>query len=188
MKKIVTLLMLLLAFAANAQTLKLKAGSVLTYKVTNAGQSYVFTVTLKSWEPDRSFDYDMGEPANLKGNVTLTAGALANATGQVNMFSGGPLSLTDRTTVWLSKTVFNSLKTEFQARVSVDGGTPITLLNNYEDKYNVPVDGKDTGLNIIYAEEQSGKPYHYWILNDAENPLIVKMELGWTIELTEIKQ
>lgn len=188
MKKLFTLIMLLATLAAGAQTLKLKAGSVLTYKVTNMGKTYNFVVTLKTWDPDRTFDYEMSEPANTKGNVTITAVALASATAQTNMFSGGPMTLKDGTTVWLSKAVFNSLKTDFQARITADGSAPVTLLNNYEDQYQATVDGKATGINIIYAEEQSGKPYKYWVVNDAENPLIVKMDLGWTIELTDVKQ
>lgn len=179
---------ILVAFAAGAQTLALKQGSVLTYAVNANGKNYNFILTIKTWDTDRSFDYEMTAPVSVKGNVTLTAGALNTASAQTNMFSGGPISLSDKTTVWLSKSVFDGLKKDFQARINADDSGPMTLLNNYEDQFTTKVDGKDTRLNIIYAEEQSGKPFKYWVLNDVANPLIVKMDLGWTIELIDVKQ
>lgn len=187
MKKLFTLICLLFALATSAQTLALKAGSVLTYAVTANGNNYNFIITIKNWEGDRVFDYEMTAPVSQTGNVTITSAALAGASGQNNKFAGGTISLNDKTTVWISKMVFDGLKKDFQARISCDGESPVTLLNNYEDICAVKVDGKELRLNIIYAEEQSGKPYKYWILNDAANPLIIKMDLGWTIQLIDVK-
>lgn len=187
MKKLFTLICVLFALATSAQTLALKPGSVLTYAVNANGSNYNFIVTIMGIGDNLVFDYEMTAPAATSGNVTLTASALATASAQTNMFSGGSITLADKTTVWLSKTVFNGLKKDFQARISCDGGQPVTLLNNYEDQYRVIVDNKEARLNIFYAEEQSGKPFKYWILNDAANPLIVKMDLGWTIELIDVK-
>jgi len=187
MKKYFTLICLLFTLATSAQTLALKTGSVLTYSVNANGSRYNFIITIMGWGDNRVFDYEMTAPVSQTGNITLTASALATASAQTNRFSGGPVTLADRTTVWLSKAVFDGLKKNFQARISSDGDSPVTLLNNFEDQFNVIVDGKNIRLNIIYAEEQSGKPYKYWILNDADNPLILKMDLGWTIELIDVK-
>lgn len=187
MKKFTTIILALVAFAANAQTLGLKAGSVLTYLVSANGKTYNFIITIKNWDGDRVFDYEMTAPVSQTGNVTITSAAMSNASGQHNIFGGGPISLSDKTTVWFSKMVFDGLKKDFQARISCDGGSPVTLLNNYEDICAVKVDGKETRLKVIYAEEQSGKPYKYWILDDPANPLILKMDLGWTIQLTDVK-
>lgn len=187
MKKIFTLLLVLFSLVAGAQTLALKQGSVLTYLVNADGKTYNFIITIKNWGDDRVFDYEMTAPVTQNGNVTILASALNSASGQTNRFAGGAISLSDRTTVWLSKTVFDGLKKDFQARISCDGEAPVTLLNNFEDIYPVKVDGKEARLTVIYAEEQSGKPYKYWILNDSANPLILKMDLGWTIQLTDVK-
>jgi hypothetical protein len=188
MKKIFTMLLITLTLGLNAQALKLKAGSVLKYKITNGAESYNLTVTIKSWDADRSIDYEVTAPKAATGNIILGQACLDNATGLNNDFAGGPMSMSTESCVWISKAVYNSLKRDFQARLSSKGQV-FTLLNNYEDEYKVTVDGKPSVLNIIYAEEQSGKPYKYWILNEESNPLLVKLiDWGLTIELQEITQ
>ncbi|UPT68332.1 MAG: hypothetical protein M0D57_06765 [Sphingobacteriales bacterium JAD_PAG50586_3] len=187
MKKLYTILLLMLTVAVNAQTVKLKAGSVLTYRVTNGADKYRLTVTIKELEPNLSITYALGDGKIDLGSVTISRDALDNAITLNNDLTGGILSLSTETTLWFSKTVYNGLKRDFQSKLTTKGQT-YTLLNNYEDEYKVTVDGKATGLNIIYAEEQSGKPNKYWVLNDETNPLIIKLiDWGVTIELEEIK-
>lgn len=188
MKKLFTILFVTIAMAVGAQTLKLKEGSELMYKVTNGTDSYFLTVTIKATEPDRSVTYTLSGGKFDIGSVTITKAALDNAVTINTDLTGGVLSLSNETTLWFSRAVYNGLKRDFQARFG-SKGQAFTLLNNYEDEYKVVVDGKSTALNIIYAEEQSGKPYKYWVLNDENNPLLIKL-VDWalTIELQEVKQ
>lgn len=187
MKRLFAILLTMLTVAVNAQQVKLKNGSVLKYKVTNGTENYTLTVTIKNWDPERSLDYEVSAPKTATGNIILAQASLDNATGLNNDYAGGPMSLATESCVWISKTVYNSLKRDFQARLTTKGQT-YTLLNNYEDEYKVTVDGKPTPLGIIYAEEQSGKPNKFWVLNDEANPLIIKIiDWGMTIELQEIK-
>lgn len=188
MKNIITLLLLLVGFGLGAQTLTLKEGSVLKYKITNGTETYNLNVTLKTWAPDRVLEYTLSDGKTGTGTITLLQNALDNATVQNTDYSGGPLTLSIESTLWFSKAVFISLKRDFQARFGTKGSLPFTLLNTFEDTYKLKVDGKETPINVVYAEEQSGKPNKYWILNDENNPLLIKM-VDWTltIELTEIK-
>ncbi len=188
MKKIFTILLITLTLGLHAQALKLKAGSVLKYKITNGAESYNLAITIKSWDADRSIYYEVSAPKAATGNIVLSQACLDNATGLNNDFAGGSISLSTESCVWISKAVYNSLKRDFQARLS-SKGQAFTLLNNYEDEYKITLDGKPTALNIIYAEEQSGKPYKYWILNEEANPLLIKLiDWGLIIELQEITQ
>lgn len=177
----------MLTVVVNAQQLKLKNGSVLKYKVTNGTENYTLTVTIKETEPDLSFTYNLSNGKIDLGSATISKNALDNAVVLNNELTGGILNLSTETTLWISKAVYNGLKRDFQARLTTKGQT-YTLLNNYEDEIKVIVDGKPTALNIVYAEEQSGKPNKFWVLNEETNPLIIKLiDWGVTIELQEIK-
>jgi hypothetical protein len=168
--------------------LKLKNSDVLVYEVNQSGSVYHFEVTIKEIREAVVFDWGMPEK-DISGEVTLEKQAREQATAYLNYFSDGSEKVfTDTSTVWLSRKNYNELK---------KGNTILTLDNNGAERFDKK---ENSTLGIMYK----GKPMtlkmfrtdngktntdqrQLWILDQAAQPLILKMNLGWTIELKEIK-
>jgi hypothetical protein len=69
--------------------------------------------------------------------------------------------------------------------VTIDAGDGDETLT-FEDieKMTVLIDGEDADLDCIYSS--SDLFGWFWILDNRKFPIIVKMDIGWTITLTEI--
>jgi hypothetical protein len=169
-----------IALAQNNENTWLKPGAQLNYAVNYNGPAYDFVITNLKIGETVSFDWRMTEPANMKGSVNISKDALDTASAQMNNFESGPSNLTDKTTVWMCKNVYKAIKAE--KSVTIDAGEGKTLLAfKKAEIYTTLIDGKETKLNALYAE--TSKRYKYWILDDPKNPIILKMDLGWSIEL-----
>ena len=165
--------------------LKLKEGSRLTYWVDYYGEQYDFIVTVKEiGEEGIKFDYRMTK-LGTKGSVEITKGALNQALGQENTFRGGELVLSSKTTVWISRLVYSSLKGEGKVNVDVGEGTE-TLVLKGKEKFEVEVDGKVKKMGVLLAETSEGKKFT--ITDDKKFPLILKMDLGWLIGIKSINK
>jgi hypothetical protein len=109
------------------------------------------------------------------------------ATTQRNSFSifGGDLELEDETSVWVSKKVYRALKA--QNPVSINSGSSdkneilIYLTNT---TYQTQLNDSVVQLPALYAETDAGNKY--WILDNADNPIILKMTIQFNIQLTNI--
>jgi hypothetical protein len=167
----------------------LKNGDVLVYEVTANGSTYHFEVTVKEIREAIVFDWIMPEK-DVSGEVTLEKAARDGATVYKNMFRDGEeWVLTDSSTVWMSRKNFNELK---------KGNTIMTLDNNGAERF----DKKEGGtLDIIYkgkpmklknfictnGKEDANKR-QLWILDNTAQPLILKMDIGFSIVLKEVKE
>ncbi|HBG70382.1 MAG: hypothetical protein A2W93_15660 [Bacteroidetes bacterium GWF2_43_63] len=148
----------------------------------NLSLGYPFNITVNSVKPDFSFKWDMG--GDETGSVTLTAKALKKATKMFDYFKKGTdITKEDETTVIFSKALFKKLKAGKSTEMSLDGiNQNIRFVQNSTMK--VLIDGTESSLPIIYAE--TDKACKFWIWDNASLPLILKMEMGWTLEITSI--
>jgi hypothetical protein len=168
------------------------AGSVLTYEVNYYGDIYNFIVHIKKFGDDGiEFDYSMNNETNISGSMKIVKDAFESSKTQYNYFSGGPLTLTDQTSVWLSKKVFAELISESgKSTISSDGGSTETEIQNIGafhdfELYNTTSNTTFNDVSYLYAtnEDESEK---YWINFSKYNPLILGMDLGWTIWLKQM--
>jgi hypothetical protein len=203
MKKMIpftTVLGLLFIFASSfAQTAKpfaIADFKTATWEVNNNGSSYSFTVSNPkgSVATDFEFDWAMTSDNDMNGHIKITQEAMKAALAQNNYF--GPslknATLTDKTTVWVSQAVFTNLKKTGTAMMDVGkGGETFTVVANddNEDKAafndNVMVKGTEKTLVTLHVKNPDGSR-QLWILNNQQNPVIVKMDLGWTIVLKSV--
>lgn len=167
-------------------------GTTLTYEVNYYGDVYDFKVTVKKFSPDGiEFDYEMTNEFNTKGSISIVKDAFENAKQQFNYFSGGPVKLDDKTSVWVSKKVFQELiSAEAKSVISADGGSsfieilPFGVFSDF-DIYNSISKTKITDLTYLYASTEDDSD-RFWIHFSKNNPLILGMDLGWTIWLKEM--
>jgi len=131
-----------------------------------------------------SFNWKMTDPMNYKGKVKMSSEALDTASAMNNFFSdNSSLDLTDKTTVWVSKKVYKALKKGKSVSIDASLGREKLTFKSAE-KLTANYNGKSESFDVLYATTDSGNKF--WILDDSSNPLIMKMSIGWTIEMKDI--
>ena len=171
---------------------EIKKGDKLVYHVNAGGNEYDFIVTVnrESSKTGIDFNYEMTNSSNTKGHVVISANARNKATKYINYFRGGNLNLTNAITVWLSYKNFGDL-TQKKTTMQIDNNSPETFYRPKNDEANpiVKIKGTDKKLDafiINNAADGTGNKT-MWINGISSNSLIVKMELGFSIQLMEIK-
>ena len=169
-----------------------------TWAVSVDGANYDFLVSNPKGNTDTDFEFDwaMSNNDEMKGHIKLTKEAMEKAIAQNNYFGAGlkNATLNDKTTVWISKTVFDGLIKNNSAKMDVGNGEELFTViadkqdnrdqDAFEDK--VTVRGSEKYVNTLHVKNDDGSR-QLWILNDAKNPMIIKMDLGWSITLKSIE-
>ncbi len=125
----------------------------------------------------------------------MTKAALDTAHEMLNRFTNGKdYSLDTRTTVWVSRAVFDDITKKGESLINADGEWRIyKLVSNEADEsyyygmfnYN-EVGGKR--LQLLHLISEDDMHYEIWINNDRDNPLIAKMILDFTITLDKVEE
>lgn len=166
----------------------IKPGTQLVYDVNANGNKYQFIVTVKNLGKGITFDWTMTTPDNLSGTLEMTPGALDSAHALYNFFTGGMTQLTNQTSVWVSKSVWDDIHDEDEMTdLKVDDETDDSFIrfampDGYATTY------KNTSTTMACSELRSLFTDNVITVWENEKfPIILKMNLGWTIELREIK-
>ncbi len=167
----------------------LKGGTTLIYEVENQNQKYDFTINIEEVSPAIVFTFKMSNKTKTSGKITITKEALKSAIAQYNYFQSNEVVLDKQTTVWVSKKVWNNLKKRKKSIISTNSGDMNMKTLQFIEIQNYPVviDKEEQSLSSFYCITNDSNAFKYWILNDINNPLILKMELHFSIELKEIK-
>ena len=197
MNKFFTLLLLSLSIGfANSQNISdlenfekaIKPGTVLTYDVSSAGKNYKFIVTIKSLGNEIAFDWKMTEPVNKSGSVVMSANAVAKADALFNYFNGGASNLDKETSVWISKKLFDDISAKAEAPIKVNGAADTaTVMSNTISEFNFNLNGNLVAVPGWELQGGSDIKYTIDIIESTKFPIITRMDLGWTIQLSEIK-
>lgn len=178
----------------------LEKGDNLKYDVKMPSGNNSFSIQLFSFIPanEIGFTWQLGE--NTSGKLTMTKESLQNATEHKSYYSDADknLVLSNVTSVWVSKKVFNDLINNGNTRLNISGAEKKFIrLNNIEELneeksnndyyYRGEVLMKDRSWFVPFIHAKSeDKTEEIWILNNPENPLILKMKLGWEITLLSV--
>jgi hypothetical protein len=171
---------------------KLKTGDKLIYEVNAGGSTYSFIVTLNKANAKDGYDfnYEMTNENNTKGHVSFSKETLWETRNYVNYFKGGELALKDAVSVWLSGINFSEMPDK-KTEIALDYNAPQTYYRPENDEYAPTINfkGKSVkidGFFINNAVDGKGDKTIY-IHNTSANTLILKMDVGFTIELKEIR-
>ncbi len=173
-----------------ASTYSLQKGDKLVYHVNAGGSEYDFIVTLNAGLGGSiDFNYAMTNANKTKGHVNISAEARKIANKYVNYFSGGDMNLTDASTVWLSTDNYVQMPTEFTNMTIDDNEEESFYRSEAKELPTVKIKGKNKKLNVFMLNNSftDDGDKSLWINDSPGNPLIIKMNLGWTIELKEIR-
>jgi hypothetical protein len=156
-----------------------------TYAVDFNGQQYKFIIDIVQDDPEIVFNWKMTTSRGDKeGNISMSTEAVQSATAQYNLFENGEIVLDDKTSVWVSRDVFKSLRSGAETTMNAMGEDKTFVRKNVPAGSEVVVGGKP--VSVIYAESTDGSE-KFWILNNPKMPLIMKMDLGWTIGIEKIE-
>jgi hypothetical protein len=175
-----------------AQDIKLKVGSKMIYAVNFQGKKYDFTVTIKSMKPNMVFDYKMSAPVSKNRTVTILQGAMDSAIELYNYFSGGPLTLKTKTSVFLSRKNFTKILEGGRTNIKIGPGKDTgSFHSDSMDTQEYKINGKMIRISAFWISDNDGQPAERYkaigILRNKDFPLIMNMDLGWTISLREMK-
>lgn len=187
----------LICYEGGPCTFNIYKGDTLVYNVNASDKSYQFLVIPNKFDVSTGADFNwvMTAPVNRKGRVTISAAALKSGKRLINYFNGGDLKLTDASAVWLStdnfKDITNMNKPE--TKIAMDAGEPETFGSPEADAVTPTINykGREITLDGFAIESKPGgnaSRKELWVLNITNNLLILKMDLGWTIELKEIRE
>lgn len=167
----------------------MRPGTVLTYDVNMGGKQYKFIATLKKSGDEISFDWKMTEPVNKSGIVNMSAAAVKNADALFNYFAGGASNLDKETSIFLSKKVFDDVAANAETLLKVNGASDTaTRMSNTIGEFNFNLNGNLIAAPAWELEGGSEIKYKVVAIESRQFPLIVQMDLGWTIVLAEVKE
>lgn len=160
----------------------------LIYEVTYDSSPIEMLVELNSRTPDLVLKYRMGFAEPKFGTITVTSDALSAATEQDNFWIGDK-TLINKTTLWISSSTYDDIILKGEATMPFrQGFTLYDLTYTLIEKgtFEIVFNGKSRKLPVLYLEDKGGKGFKYWIWNNPSDPVILKMDLGWVVDLKEI--
>ena len=166
----------------------MKPEAVLTYEVSMSGKKYQFIATIKKLGDEIAFDWKTTDPINKTGIVTMNATSVSKADALFNDFANGESKLEKETALFISKKIFGDVRANFQAALKVNGqGDTATIMGSTVAEFGVNINGEF--LSIPGWELQGGSEIKYTlgVIESQKFPLITRIDLGWTMLLSEIK-
>ncbi|MEO7310817.1 MAG: hypothetical protein ABIX01_10500 [Chitinophagaceae bacterium] len=174
-------------------TYDLKKGDKLVYHVNAYGSEYDFIVSINGFDYDKGidFNYEMTAPASKTGHVKIGPAGFHSSRKYINQFSGGELNLTDASTIWLCYDAFYDDMPKRQTMMTLDNAAPELFYRPEEDAIEQEIKFKGEAVKVegflINNKKDGTGNKEIWVHNSSSNPLILKMDLGWTIELKEVR-
>lgn len=163
----------------------LKTGSVLSYHLMAQNEGYDYIVSDLIMKNDISFNWKMTSPINHSGSVKISSMAIDTATSIINKFAdGSTLNLQDKTTVLISRKLYKLIKSQAPAKITMENSSEIF---NYvrNENYPVKIDGTVQKLDVMLAQSPAGNKI--WILDYPQYPLIIQMQLDFTLYLQSVE-
>ncbi len=202
MKKILVILCFVIGFTivTFAQSFTVKKGTKLIYQVEANNEKYLFKIKVLETEPSMKFEYVMTSIAEKKGSVTISQEAMESSINLDNYFGNGEKSLTDATTIWVSKAVWELIcapGNDDPIGIRFDNAQNPTIFEMVVPQMQeFKINGKILNCKVTEIVEA------YWdeklqeriedkrvtILNNWSNPLIISLDIGFRVTLIEAKK
>ncbi|HOY31605.1 MAG TPA: hypothetical protein PKW80_06970 [Bacteroidales bacterium] len=162
-----------------------RTGSVISYHVMNGAKEYDYVVSDLVIDNHITFNWKMTDPVNYSGKVKIFNYAIDTASIMVNYFeNGSSQNMVNKTTAMLSRKIYKRLLSQTTVNVTIDKNDE-TLKFMRNEKYPVVIDGVSREIDVMMVESETG--HKFWILNYPQFPLIIKMELDFTISLKTVE-
>lgn len=189
----VLIVVLAFAFSASSQNvvpgkMVFKKETEIWFDVTSGEQTHALTVTVVSMNPDLTVAWKTDEETPRNGRTTVSQNITEDSRKLTNNYKDG-VNTVKENFLWFSKGLFTELAIG-KTMYSIDENPKLYgLVNSGTEKMSISVNGQIKNVEVIHAVTvTTGSNNEYWILNDENNPLILKAVLpGTTIQIRQIK-
>ncbi len=189
----VALSMLIIITSINAQGNNLpkdiiKPGTRLIYEVNYEGAQYEFTISVTNLSDSCAFSWSTGKPGNKSGYLIVSQNAMNNANGFYNYFSNDSGHyINDQCCLTVSQKIFDTFKsngsmeiyTDIHKKVLAIFGKAYTHTQSFRYQNDVI---KEFDCKTV----SDGNDYFVTYVNDESFPLIMEMNIGWSMKLKHI--
>lgn len=166
----------------------IKPGAIITYDITAGGKKYQLIITLKKTGDEIAFDYKTTETAPKAGSVTMNSTAVGKAEALFANFNGGESKLDKETAAFISRKIFNDVAATSAANIKIAGvADTVTAMSNTIGEFNFSVNGNLVAIPGWELEGGSDIKYTLDVIESAKFPLIYKLDIGWSMQLVEVK-
>ncbi|MGG9970671.1 hypothetical protein ACQ33O_02660 [Ferruginibacter sp. SUN002] len=171
-------------FICKAQSsLDLTINDKLIYLVNVGGDEYDFTLKIKSLAPAFTFAWQMTNEDFNYGRIEVTPTAMDTSKKMHNYFINGSKTLTDATSVTLSKAAYKEIVQN--KKVSLwDGDKEFVFENSDETIFAIEINGDYKTVEAFYLSDENRNDIV--VLKNPNYPLILRMNIGWSINLSTI--
>ena len=164
--------------------------TVLVYEVNFDGEKSLFIVTILEKSQDQIIFKYMFSNKTKQGTVSMIHNALEESNRLFNDFTGEDVVLEDQTSTFISRNFFRTIKNEGKAHLVIDDDMKIFITDPDDSEffYKVSIDKKYGDVNELEGIQILNKDSGYKLVinNNEESPIILKMDIGWTIKLVAI--
>ena len=175
-------------------TFNILKGDTLVYEVNAAGKQYNLFVIPNKFESSTVADFNWvaTAPESKSGHVTISAAALKSGRRYLAYLPAGELKLTDASAIWMGQDNFKEI-TKKKTSLTLDNGQPENFVSPDEDAVTIDINYKGKPISLEGFSIQSkpeGEPgrKEIWILNISNNLLMMKMDVGLTMQLKEVRE
>lgn len=164
-----------------------RPGTKLTYAIASPAAAYRFVASVLSVEGGVQYEWFTTSPRTADGIRMLPAGLLAEADTYCECYRAGDFGGTQfATSLWLSRRLFDGLRTGAVTARLTEGGPPQTLTLLRRESYSVFIDGERTEVPALVA--RAGAGMLLWIKDDPADPLVLALEGAQHLHLRDVRQ
>lgn len=169
----------------------LDISDVMIYELNYGQGAEILEVELISKTDEISFQYTIPAKQGATGRISILGNALKTATELDFNWFEGDRALTDKTSLWLSQATFTALKSKSNVEIAFRQGLmlqiPIFKMVG-KTELTTELNGRITTLKALYLEDLNNYGYKIWVWDNPLEPLILKLDLGWTMQLSQLNQ
>lgn len=184
-KTLLLLLFTLPVLTVYADSLEVKKGMTLWYKIIHGTDSIKLEVRILEVSSQVSFDFIVRGNHGFYGRVMMSPEALQTGIKQFNFSMKGDVSLKDATSLWISQLVYNTLKNVGEMKMAIQKEEKNYKRTMYTN-YLVKKDGKMITIPCMLVESDGNLKEQFFIADNKDFPIILSMNLGFPFELIQI--
>lgn len=182
----------------NLASFQISRGTTLNYEVSTTDANYNFTADItENYDGGKlDFDFTMTSQEDLKGHITILKSALDTAHTLLNQFSANMQheQLRNATSVWVSNEVYDDIKTKGTVQLNADGewrnfaiaSADPNNLSSSDFVFTLQENGEEKRVPCIHIISTDDAGYELYIKDDAQNPLILQMNIGFSVLLVDV--
>lgn len=161
-----------------------KKGSKFTYDVNFGGTKYQFIMDITGADKSVDYKWSMTLGPQYVGNVTLKIPAMNHAMALDNFYNPGSKKLENLTAGFISRDAYEMLSKG--KAFAFNAGSGKKKFSSQPITEATQLKMGEQAIDAFYMVSEDGKE-KLWIAKNDKHPLILKMEIGWTIAISKIE-